>query len=376
MDKKTIRLFATALAVALAIPVVGDELEHTVADKPSADATQSGEPGISDAKAAYKAYVHGQKALAIQLYSTAISKGLNTKQTAIAYSGRGALYEQTGNLQKAIDDLTKAISLDQGFEAAYYNRGVAYQDAGLLDKAILDFTEALSLDQKDSAVYQHRAHVYERLGENKAALADLTEMITLRPSEHGLYNERGLFYFKHDDYEHAIKDYDKEIELSPTFAYAYYMRASSEFSLGLFAKADEDFRLAFEHHALDHEILLGAEKHVPFWRYLSRRRAGLPDAQTLLDGVRSEADQSWPHGVAEFLLGNASADSLLAQATSSQEKCQALTYIGERNLLEEDQASAYNRFAQMRRDCSNSNPTLSPASGDRARATNKTSESF
>jgi tetratricopeptide (TPR) repeat protein len=71
-----------------------------------------------------------------------------------------------GQYQKAIDNYSKAISLDPDYDAkaycdhgikAYRNRGIMYGELGQFEKAIDDYDKAISLDSKDESAYVNRA---------------------------------------------------------------------------------------------------------------------------------------------------------------------------------------------------------------------------
>jgi len=66
-------------------------------------------------------------------------------EDAMAYFGRGLVYENTNNIDMAIADYTEAIRLDPS-SALYYSRGDMYSKKGDTDSAIADYTEALRLD--------------------------------------------------------------------------------------------------------------------------------------------------------------------------------------------------------------------------------------
>ena len=68
----------------------------------------------------------------------------------MAYDNRGLIWQEKGDLDKAIADYTEAIRLDPKYAMAYDSRGRRLGTKGDLDKAIADFNEAIRLDPNDA----------------------------------------------------------------------------------------------------------------------------------------------------------------------------------------------------------------------------------
>ncbi len=62
---------------------------------------------------------------------------------------------------------------------AYYNRGNHYDQMGQVDKAIDDYNKAISLNRDDPKVFVNRGLVYLRLGQVQLAIADFNEACKL-----------------------------------------------------------------------------------------------------------------------------------------------------------------------------------------------------
>jgi tetratricopeptide (TPR) repeat protein len=61
------------------------------------------------------------------------------------YVNRAYSYLNTGELDKAIADYTKAIELDDTYDLAYYNRGIVYYNTGRADLAVADLSKTIQL---------------------------------------------------------------------------------------------------------------------------------------------------------------------------------------------------------------------------------------
>ena len=78
---------------------------------------------------------------------------------ALAYLGRG----RSGDAALAIDDLSRAVSLDPGRAGSYLNRAVAYldlDDGARLEPALDDLERAIDIDSDYASAYVNRASVY------------------------------------------------------------------------------------------------------------------------------------------------------------------------------------------------------------------------
>ena len=77
----------------------------------------------------------------------------------------------------------------------YNNRGLNRQNSGDLDGAIADYTKALSLKAKaaiQATVYNNRANAYMAKNDLAAAITDYGNAIELQPSEFENYFNRGI----------------------------------------------------------------------------------------------------------------------------------------------------------------------------------------
>ena len=93
----------------------------------------------------------------------------------IAYNNRGAAYYFRGNVDRGIEDYTKAIELNPNYADAYNNRGVAYDKKGegngrqrsevAVVSAIKNYNAAIGLNPGFAQAYYNRGEAWLRLGE-------------------------------------------------------------------------------------------------------------------------------------------------------------------------------------------------------------------
>ena len=102
----------------------------------------------------------------------------------------------------------KAEKLAEAFNA----RGVAYRLKGDLDRAIQDYSQAIKLNDKLAAAYNNRGVAYDRKGEYDRAISDYEQAIKLKPSPEPYFN-RGNTYLAKGQYDHAIDDFNQALRL-------------------------------------------------------------------------------------------------------------------------------------------------------------------
>ena len=78
-----------------------------------------------------------------------------------------------GEVDKAIDDFTRAIQYEPGYAEAYHERGNAYVLKGDFDHVLEDYTKVLELEPDCGQVYYNRALAWLQRREWDKARADL-----------------------------------------------------------------------------------------------------------------------------------------------------------------------------------------------------------
>jgi len=115
---------------------------------------------------------------AIEEYTKAIE--INPED-AYGYLKRGIAYGLLQKHRKAIHDLDKAIQINSNFVEAYYNRGAAYGMLGEHNRAIVDFNKAIEIDDSYVDAYINRGIAYAILGDKERAEKDLRKAFSLCP---------------------------------------------------------------------------------------------------------------------------------------------------------------------------------------------------
>ncbi len=116
---------------------------------------------------------------AIADYTAVIkNKNADVYDKADAYSCRGGIYEQQGNLISAIENFTKALEMREN-SLDYRSRGDCYKKQGDYKQAVVDYTKAIELSPEVFLTYFHRSEAYRLLGNTTQAEADIAKAQTL-----------------------------------------------------------------------------------------------------------------------------------------------------------------------------------------------------
>src|SRR5271169_2870078 len=78
---------------------------------------------------------------------------------AAAHMARGNLYAVRREVDRAIADYDRAITLDPGRAVAYFNRAGALAASGAFDRALADYDRAIALDPMDADAHIGRARL-------------------------------------------------------------------------------------------------------------------------------------------------------------------------------------------------------------------------
>lgn len=114
-----------------------------------------------------------------------LTKGLRAE----AFSQASAAWLQTGDLEKALRTVDRAVSLAPDEPRLLVDRGVIRLDVGQLWEAVDDFDAALSLDPNRPEALLFRASAYRFAGAYDLAVTDITRVLNLAPGEPAAFIE-------------------------------------------------------------------------------------------------------------------------------------------------------------------------------------------
>jgi tetratricopeptide (TPR) repeat protein len=177
---------------------------------------------------------------AIRDYTAAIDKERSGAVRADYCVWRGMVYQQTGQLDKALADFSKAVSLDSGSAAAYAHRGDAYMEIDL-DRSVDDLNCAANICRENPKanyrledVLTERAACHMARDEYDSAAHDFAEAMLLNPrsvKSSDLDRLAGGFA-AHREFKKAAKWERQAVDLAPDEAKPEYHSRLEKYQAG------------------------------------------------------------------------------------------------------------------------------------------------
>lgn len=154
---------------------------------------------------------------------------LPREQFYIGYFNRGAGYRKAGDLDAALADFNRVVSLNPDFARAFHARGLVRDEQDQPDKALEDVDRAIKISTKDWTAYYTRAAMRRAKQDYDGAMADIEKAADLKPKQAQVGLMRALLKSDKGDYDAARAEADKLIDDGDAKAAAYYVRASIAF---------------------------------------------------------------------------------------------------------------------------------------------------
>jgi len=167
-------------------------------------------------------FMEGDNATAIVEFNKAIDCEPTDQNLVFAIYGLlGSAYKYTGEYDKALIYLTKAIEINPQANVIM-ERGRVYIGKGDFSKSIEDFETVLRMDSTNSEVrellaetYFQRGNTYSLNGQHDQSIADFDKTIELDPGHARAYVFRGLAYGYKGFLNRTIADLEYSLKLNP-----------------------------------------------------------------------------------------------------------------------------------------------------------------
>ena len=150
--------------------------------------------------------IRNDNAKALTSVNKAIKLLTSDEDLAMAYTLRGDIYMfELHELERAIDDFTKAIAFGSGLNEEFLHRGFAYLCIGQFDLAVKDLQQSIKLDPDNHDAHYFLAEAFSKQERWAEAIEQCDNSIKLNSQVHQPYITRAKAHI-------ALKDYDKAID--------------------------------------------------------------------------------------------------------------------------------------------------------------------
>ena len=105
-----------------------------------------------------------------------LETGKHNPEHAKAWNNIGVSKLCLSKPEEAVIAFKKALRIDSDYRDALHNRALAYSDVGELDSAMGDLNRAISLDPKHWASYKHRSILNQMLGDSEQSFKDYIKL--------------------------------------------------------------------------------------------------------------------------------------------------------------------------------------------------------
>jgi tetratricopeptide (TPR) repeat protein len=186
-----------------------------------------------------------------------------------SYMARGRMNVERGDTLSAIDDFSRAISVDRFNPQGWGARGWVYLLKDNYANALADFNEAIQLKSDDASYFMNRAVARYNLNDLRGTMEDFDRTISLDPNSKLSYLNRAILRTTVGDLNRALEDYDKVLSLDPEDIQVKYNRGIVRKDLGKYKDAIADFT----------SIINRYPNFVPAYRLRSEAKRALGDAK-------------------------------------------------------------------------------------------------
>jgi len=165
---------------------------------------------------------------AVEYYTRAIrtNKGeIPMEDVAQIFVSRGMAFLSLNDQDRAIDDFSNALELDDKNQEAALSRGGVYLNRKQYGRAQDDFSMVIKLNPRSTAAYAGRSRAFQEAGDHDRAIADLTKLLELEPQNVGALYSMGVSYKAKRQDEQALETFDKVLKIDSNHAAASFQKA-------------------------------------------------------------------------------------------------------------------------------------------------------
>ena len=165
---------------------------------------------------------------AVESFSRAIRLNtgeIDTADVAAIFNSRGLAYLALNEPDKALDDFSNAIELDEKNTEYYLNRASLLAKGKEYDKAQLDYAAAVKLNPRGTEAYAGRGMIFLENGDLSSALADFEKVLERDPRNTAALYSMGIAFKRQKRSDKALEAFNMLLKIDPRYAAASYQIA-------------------------------------------------------------------------------------------------------------------------------------------------------
>jgi len=157
----------------------------------------------------------------------------------MVYVNRGALFQELGNSERALEDFNIALQIKPANYLALLNRGKLFLSQNELEKARADFSTAYDIDSTDYLLNRNIASLYNKSENHAAALSFADRCLVEDGDDFDLLRIKGVSLFYLGQNKEAIEIFNKVIQKQEEKGEMWYFRSMAK-------SVERDFKGAFD----------------------------------------------------------------------------------------------------------------------------------
>jgi len=128
---------------------------------------------------------------------------------------RGAGYAGLGQLDIAVQNYKKALSIKPDYAKAHYNLGNALQELGKLHDSVKSYKNSIVLEPENAQAHNNLAIVLRELDQLEEAEASCRKAIVLNPEYAEAYSSLSMILYDNGDLKSALESIEKAYSINP-----------------------------------------------------------------------------------------------------------------------------------------------------------------
>jgi tetratricopeptide (TPR) repeat protein len=134
---------------------------------------------------------------------------------SLLFNIRGACYAGLGQLDIAIQNYEKALSINPDYAKAHYNLGIALQDLGKLHDSVKSYENSIAFEPENAQAYNNLAIVLRELDQLEEAEASCRKAIVLDPEYAEAYSSLSIILYANGNLNSALESIEKAYSINP-----------------------------------------------------------------------------------------------------------------------------------------------------------------